>query len=659
MTTATAAKEVFDRIQKRSAKPELMTMTDFLLACRDNPGHYATAAERLLKAIGEPRIVHTENDGRMSRVFQNRTIKVFDAFSDFYGIEDSVESVYNFLKSAAQGLEEQRQILYFLGPVGSAKSSLAEKLKDLMEKEPIYVLCVPKVKDGQSVPGSYVMSPIYESPLGLFPKGEAAALEEAYGIPARYFTGFCSPWATKRLAEFDGDVTQFMVAKIYPSRIREIGIAKTEPGDDNNQDISSLVGKSDVRQLEEFAVDDPDAYSYSGALCKASQGLMEFVEMFKAPIKTLHPLLTATQERNFLGTESIGAMPFNGIIVAHSNEAEWDKFSKDKRNEAFLDRVKIIRVKYNLRLTEERLIYKKLLDGSALTDLPVAPHSLELLSRLVVTSRLTPSNKVKPRFKALIYDGDSVRDELPNASTLYELQEEAGANEGMTGISTRTAFKIISQAANTGEEIAIDPIEIMEMARTELIHVLGPDGAKPHLTFLKEESEGWLRTKIHAEIREALLEDFNAYGQTVFERYIEMADVWLNPEVGGYKDPDTGTMVNKEALDKRLKEIETPAGIQNNKDFRSEINGYVLRYRAGHENRMPDWKEFQKMKKVIEATINKSTSDLLPIIKFGPKRSAEEEGKHQNFVERMMKRGYTKRQVQRIVTWHEQAKAAA
>ena len=170
-----------------------------------------------------------------------------------------------------------------------------------------------------------------------------------------------SPWAVKRLNEYGGDITKFRIVKLYPSILNQVAIAKTEPGDENNQDISSLVGKVDIRQLEEYSQDDPDAYSFSGALCNANQGLMEFVEMFKAPIKVLHPLLTATQEGNYNSTEGMGAIPFNGVILAHSNESEWQTFKNNKTNEAFIDRVNIVKVPYCTRVTEEILIYEKLL----------------------------------------------------------------------------------------------------------------------------------------------------------------------------------------------------------------------------------------------------------------------------------------------------------
>ena len=215
-----------------------------------------------------------------------------------------------------------------------------------------------------------------------------AVLEDRYGIPRRRLTGLMSPWCIKRLDEFNGDISKFRVQKLMPSRLRQIGIAKTEPGDENNQDISSLVGKVDIRKLELHSQNDPDAYSYSGGLNRANQGMLEFVEMFKAPIKMLHPLLTATQEGNYIGTENIGAIPFQGIIMAHSNESEWQSFKNNKNNEAFIDRIYVIKVPYCLRVTEEQKIYEKLVSGPNSAQAPCAPATLEMLARFSVLTRL-------------------------------------------------------------------------------------------------------------------------------------------------------------------------------------------------------------------------------------------------------------------------------
>ena len=342
-----------------------MSIAEFLEGCKSDPNFYASAAERLLHAIGEPLRVNTAQDSRLGRIFMNRTIRIYPAFKEFYGMEDTVERIVSYFRHAAQGLEERKQILYLLGPVGGGKSSLAERLKQLMEQQPIYALKA----NGQ-------VSPVFESPLCLFdPVAMGEELETRFNIPRRKLTGLMSPWCLKRLDEAGGDLSKFSVVKLTPSRLRQIAIAKTEPGDENNQDISSLVGKVDIRKLEHLPQHDPDAYSYSGGLNRANQGLLEFVEMFKAPIKMLHPLLTATQEGNYIGTENIGAIPFTGVILAHSNEAEWNSFKTNKNNEAFIDRIYLIKVPYCLRVSEEQKIYEKLIHGSELARAPCAPRA--------------------------------------------------------------------------------------------------------------------------------------------------------------------------------------------------------------------------------------------------------------------------------------------
>src|SRR5476651_597102 len=229
---------IFDNYAARyeRTKEEEMSMSEYLALCKKDKLTYASAPERMLAAIGEPTLVDTRNDTRLSRIFANKIIKIYPAFREFYGTEEVIEQVVSYFRHAAQGLEERKQILYLLGPVGGGKSSIAEKLKSLMETHPIYAL---------------KGSPVNESPLGLFSaERDGPALEKEYGIPARYLNGVMSPWAVKRLKEFDGDIGKFSVVRVQPSILRQVAITKTEPGDENNQDISSLVGKVDIRKLE-------------------------------------------------------------------------------------------------------------------------------------------------------------------------------------------------------------------------------------------------------------------------------------------------------------------------------------------------------------------------------------------------------------------------
>jgi len=634
------------REQRRESE---MSLAQFLEQCRTDPGCYASAAERMLRAIGEPQTIDTAKDPRLGRIFLNRTIRTYPAFADFHGMEDTIERIVGFFRHAAQGLEERKQILYLLGPVGGGKSSLGERLKALMEQEPIYVL-----KAGKQV------SPVFENPLGLFdPERMGPLLTERYGIPPRYLTGLASPWALKRLEEFDGDLEQFTVVKLYPSRRRQIAIAKTEPGDDNNQDVSALVGKVDIRQLETYSQNDPDAYGFSGGLNRANQGILEFVEMFKAPIKMLHPLLTATQEGNYVGTENIGAIPFQGIILAHSNEAEWQSFRNNRTNEAFLDRVSVVKVPYCLRVTEETKIYDKLIRSSALAEAPCAPHTLEMLARFAVLSRLKPHPNSRPFIKMRVYDGENIRDTDPKVKSMQEYRDAAGVDEGMEGISTRFAFKVLSATFNHDpNEVAADPVHLMYVLEQAVRREqFPPELEQSYLTTIKSELASRYAEFIGNEIQKAYLESYHDYGQNLFDRYLEYADAWIEDQ--DFKDPDTGQLLNRELLNAELTKIEKPAGIANPKDFRNEVVKFALRTKASNGGRNPSWTSYEKIRDVIEKRMFSQVEDLLPVISFGSKKDGETERKHNDFVERMVSRGYTERQVRRLVEWYMRVKQSA
>ncbi|MFA7428531.1 MAG: PrkA family serine protein kinase [Rhodospirillaceae bacterium] len=626
-----------------------MSLAEYLDLCRRDPMAYASAAERILKAIGDPQTIDTsKDDPRLGRIFMNRTIKVYPAFSDFFGMEETIERIVGFFRHAAQGLEERKQILYLLGPVGGGKSSLAEKLKALMETHPIYVL-----KAGDE------LSPVFESPLGLFePDTMGAALEERYGIPRRRLTGPMSPWCIKRLDEFAGDISKFTVVRMYPSRLRQVALAKTEPGDDNNQDVSALVGKVDIRRLELHAQNDPDAYSYSGGLNRANQGLLEFVEMFKAPIKMLHPLLTATQERNYVGTENIGAIPFSGIVMAHSNEAEWRTFKNNKNNEAFIDRIYVIKVPYCLRATEEQKIYAKLIQGSELSAAPCAPATLEMLARFSVLSRLREHENSNLFAKMRVYDGESLKEVDPKAKTLQEYRDAAGVDEGMNGISTRFAFKVLAATFNHDTtEVAADPVHLMYVLENAIRQEQVPEETENrYIEFIKGELAPRYAEFIGHEIQKAYLESYHDYGQNLFDRYVEYADAWV--EDLDFKDSDTGQLLDRGLIDQELSKIEKPAGIANPKDFRNEIVKFTLRSRAANGGRNPSWSSYEKIREVIERRMFSQAEELLPVISFGSKKDSDTEKKHADFVERMIDRGYTERQVRRLVEWYMRVKQA-
>lgn len=623
-------------LKKKHAKPEVLTFEEYIELTKKDPGSYASAAERMLKAIGEPELVDTSKDPKLSRIFGNKTVPIYKEFKDFYGMEETIHKVVSFFKHAAQGLEESKQVLYLLGPVGSAKSTLAAKLLKLMEKEAIYVLADAEGK----------LSPIQESPLGLFDP------EDVPHIPERYLQATASPWALKRAEEYEGDLSKFKVVKLLPSKAKQLAIGRTEPGDENNQDISTLVGKLDIRQLEFSKQDDPDAYNFSGGLCKANRGVLEFVEMFKAPIKVLNPLLTATQEMQYQGTEAIGSIPFEGIVIAHSNESEWDNFKNNKKNEAFLDRVFIVKVPYNLRIDEEVNIYKKLLRNSSLSQAPCAPNTLEILAKFSVVTRLESlEDNSSVINKMHVYNGENLKDKDRHAKSHQEYKDLASLHEGFDGVSTRLAFKIISEVFNYDvREVAADPVILFNVLSKVIVQEeldkITNDVASAALKHLAIEYSKDL-TK---DIQSACLDSYSEYGQSLFDRYVLFADHWQQDV--DYRDPETGNMFNRDSLNQELEKIEKPAGIANPKDFRHDVVNFCLRYQATHNGKNPDWTGYEKLKTVIEASILDKMDDLLPVISFNGRSSKEDDKKHQNFLERMRELGYTDFQTRRLVEWN-------
>ncbi|PKO56990.1 MAG: PrkA family serine protein kinase, partial [Betaproteobacteria bacterium HGW-Betaproteobacteria-19] len=380
--------------------------------------------------------------------------------------------------------------------------------------------------------------------------------------------------------------------------------------------------------------------------------LLEFVEMFKAPIKVLHPLLTATQEGNYKGTEGFGAIPFDGIVMAHSNESEWVAFKNNKNNEAFLDRIYTVKVPYCLRMSDEIRIYEKLLVNSSLSEAPCAPDTLKMLAQFTVLSRLKEPENSSIFSKMRVYDGENLKDTDPKAKSYQEYRDYAGVDEGMTGLSTRFAFKVLSRVFNFDHrEVAANPVHLMYVLEQQIAQEQYPPEAEArYLGFIKEYLAPRYAEFIGKEIQTAYLESYSEYGQNIFDRYVIYADFWIQDQE--FRDPNTGEILDRSALNEELEKIEKPAGISNPKDFRNEVVNFVLRARAKNEGRNPSWTSYEKLRAVIEKKMFSNTEDLLPVISFNAKASGDEQKKHQNFVNRMIEKGYTEKQVRLLCEWY-------
>jgi serine protein kinase len=274
------------------------------------------------------------------------------------------------------------------------------------------------------------------------------------------------------------------------------------------------------------------------------------------------------------------------------------------------------------------------------------------MARFSVMSRLRRHENSTVYAKMRIYDGESLKESDPKARSVQEYRDAAGVDEGMTGVSTRFAFKILSQTFNYDtQEVAADPVHLMYILEQAIKREQFPKETETaYLDFIKSELAVRYAEFIGHEIQKAYLESYSEYGQNLFDRYIAYADAWIEDQ--DYKDPDTGQILNREVLDNELSQIEKPAGIANPKDFRNEVVKFTLRARARNNGRNPAWTSYEKLREVIEKRMFGQVADLLPVISFGSKQDSVTEKRHTEFVQRMVGRGYTKRQVRRLVDWY-------
>jgi serine protein kinase len=199
--------------------------------------------------------------------------------------------------------------------------------------------------------------------------------------------------------------------------------------------------------------------------------------------------------------------------------------------------------------------------------------------------------------------------------------------------------------------VAANPVHLLYILERQIEREqFPPEIEEKHLGYLK----GYLAPRyaefIGKELQTAYLESYAEYGQNIFDRYVTYADYWIQDQE--YRDPDTGEIFDRSALNAELEKIEKPAGISNPKDFRNEIVNFVLRARANNSGRNPNWTSYEKLRAVIEKKMFSNTEELLPVISFNTKASTEDQKKHEEFVNRMVTKGYTPKQVRLLSEWY-------
>ena len=600
------------------------TFIDYLELVKANPDIAQLSHKRLYERIMSEgvEVLKGDENPKIRKIYGNETIKRYGFFKDdFFGIDKVLMKLVNYLHSASMKGEEARQVLYLVGPVGAGKSSLVEALKlALVSCDPIY-----------SIKGC----PMHEEPLHLVPNHLRGKFNEMLGTQIE--GDLCPVCKYRLIHEFNGEYENVPVErKNFSIRSRK-GIGVVPPVDPNTQDTSILTGSIDISKMDMYPEDDPRIFSLNGAFNVGNRGLVEFIEVFKNDVEYLHTIITATQEKSIPSPGKGSMIYFDGLIVAHSNEAEWEKFKSDHTNEAILDRIVKIEVPYCLELDEEVKIYEKILKRSNFKA-HIAPHTIEIAAMFAILSRLSPSAKVDPMTKLKLYNGEDIVEKgTTKRIDIQELREEAGSYEGMKGISTRFIVKAIDNALSISEYDCINPLSIMESIIKSIKEMdASAEDKKRYLGFIQDTIRKEYNKVLEKEITKAFIHSFREQAESLFNNYIDNAEAFVNKTK--IKDCSTGEELNPD--EDFMRNIEEQIGVSeaSSKGFRADVTSYMF-YLVRNGMKI-DYTSYEPLKEAIEKKLMASVKDLSRIITKTRVRDKEQNEKYDAMVEEMKNNGY-------------------
>lgn len=583
---------LFDRIKEHRTKEQEMvwtgTFADYIQIVKERPTAARTAHARVYDMIASHGV---------SEVNGQRKYNFFE--DEIYGLDSTLEKlVEEYFHSAARRLEVRKRILMLMGPVSGGKSSLVTLLKRGLES-------YSKTEDGAlyAIKGC----PMHEEPLHLIPHDLRADAEKELGVKIE---GNLCPSCQMMLREtYDGEIERVEVERITLSEDQRVGIGTFSPSDPKSQDIADLTGSIDFSTIAEYGSEsDPRAYRFDGELNKANRGMMEFQEMLKCDEKFLWHLLSLTQEGNFKAGR-FALISADELIVAHTNESEYKAFIANKKNEALQSRIIVIPVPYNLKVSEEEKIYKKLIGQSDMDHIHIAPHTLKTAGMFSILTRLKESKKqgMDPIKKMRLYDGEEV--EGFKDADLKEMQNEF-SEEGMTGIDPRYVVNRISSALIRNDMSCINALDVLRSLK---------DGLDQHSSITKDEKERYLNYISIArqeydelakkEVQKAFVYSFEESARTLFENYLDNVEAYCN--WSKIKDPVTDEEMDPD--ERLMRSIEEQIGISENakKAFREEILIRMSTY--SRKNKRFEYSSHERLKEAIEKKLFVDLKDIVKI----------------------------------------------
>lgn len=610
------------------------TFIEYLEMIKDNPDKIKLAHKRLYETICDHGVETVDVDSDAYRdIFNGDKIRTYDYFKEeFFGMESVINKLMRFLKSAAHKGEESRQVLLLMGPVGAGKSALTEHVKRALDGQSYYHL------KGDPQRGE---------PLQLVPRSLRKDMEEILGVNIE---GDLSPIARwELLNKYEGKYENYPVIESTFSQRGRRGIAVVPPMDANSQDVSVLIGTEDISKLDLYPEDDPRVLSLNGAFNVGNRGIVEFVEVFKNEIEFLHTMLTATQEKRVPAPGKHDMVFFDGVILAHCNESEWNRFKSEHTNEAILDRVVKINVPYVLELDQEMKIYQKMIKRSDFRNAHIAPHTLAIASMFSVMSRLKPTNKCDLLTKMKIYNGEAIIEKgRVKKVDIKDLKDEA-KHEGMEGISTRFVMKALDAALSDSDKNMITPINVIDsMIKQVKEQIIDEDTKTRYLEILQKTIREEYLSILETEIAKAFITAYEEQAQSLFDSYLDNAEGYTTKT----KFKDKITREERAPDEKFMRAIEEQIGVVGSArdGFRSDVTAYMFSKLRKKET--VDYKSYGPLKEAIENYLIMSVKDISRIVTKSKSRDDDQKKKYNEMVKTLIDDyDYNEHSAEEIITY--------
>jgi len=629
-------KKFLELIEKQRAQKSVKkfdgTFLDYMHMIEKDPELVKTAHRRLWDAIVKHGVEDLNDEDRKRKIFGDDCVDVYSYFkNEFFGMENVIAKIMRFLRSASLKGEESRQVLLLMGPVGAGKSALTEHVKAALEQEIYYHIA---------------NDPQRGEPLQLIPRSLREKFQDLLSVK---IDGDISPVIRQILLdEFDGVYENMRVVQSTFSQRGRRGIASVPPMDANSQDVSVLIGSEDISKLDKYSEDDPRILSLNGAFNVGNRGIVELVEVFKNEIEFLHTIITATQEKRVPCPGKHDMIHFDGVILAHCNESEWNKFRSEHTNEAILDRIVKINVPYVLELNQEIKIYEKLLGRSEFTA-HIAPHTLRVASMFSVLSRLKPTGKCDLLTKMKIYNGEEVIEKgRVKKVDIKDLREEF-RYEGMKGISTRFIMKAVDNALADSKKDFITPVSVIKSLTRQVQEQLIDEEFRQHCLELIQQvvREEYLKI-LENEIAKAFVTAYEEQAQTLFNSYLDNAEAHTTHQ----KIKDRVTSEERQPDERFMRAIEEQIGITGSArdGFRSDVTAYMFAKMRRREK--VDFRSYEPLKEAIESYLIASVKDMARIVTKSISRDDDQQKKYSEMVQTMIDEyGYTGESAEEVLTY--------